>query len=133
MKTLVQAILVFIVLATAQSQTVQRPLVHLTLRITDEEGRPIAGAMGVAAADIGTDDDGKHILSEDRGFSDTNGWVHLQVRPINEISFGAEKKGFYRTCDQGDLTPTHRVQFEVDKSGWSILKDVTNTVVLRPI
>jgi hypothetical protein len=111
------------------SVAAQKPVLHLALRITDEEGHPIAGAMGGASAEIGRDDKGGPLFSEDKGFSDANGWVRLRLTPMQEIYYGAQKDGYYPTRG----LPSLRIQFPEDNRGGYLLKDVTNTVILRPI
>jgi hypothetical protein len=111
----------------------QKSVVHVALRIADEEGHPIVGAMGGASAVIGRNDKGDPLFSQDQGFSDTNGWVRLRVSPIDEIYYGAQKNGYYPTRGLEDRVPSLRIQFQEDNRGGYLLRDVTNTVILRPI
>src|SRR5881398_540909 len=105
MKLLLLITLIFVL--DLKSQSAAQPLlVHVALRIVDEEGHPVTQAMAGASAEIGRNDNAAPVFSEDRGFSDTNRVVRLRVRAADEISYGAEKTGYYTSSGIEDPVPT---------------------------
>lgn len=84
-------------LAVAQVEVPGTPQWQVTLRVTDEDGNPVADANVYASYNIPSPADTPGAGARKTGLTDTNGLATLAAHTGPAIWYGADKTGYYST------------------------------------